>query len=142
MAIPVIGVGLGLAAGAFLLFRRRVNNDRQQAKLWLKEVLAESRAAMADQISHRFTDLELALTISLDQAVERRMEQLDAQIVLIDRAVAMDSSERQQRKRQLQADRDAVRARIRQLDEVLSGVADVLNPRVGEAGETDRTNDA
>ncbi|MGH3430981.1 MAG: dynamin family protein, partial [Mycobacteriales bacterium] len=122
LAIPVIGVGLGLAAGAFLLFRRRVNNDRQQAKLWLKEVLAESRAAMADEISHRFTDLELALTISLDHAVERRVEQLDLQIAQIDAAMAVDKSERLRRKQQLQDDREAVRARVRQLDDVLAQV--------------------
>ncbi|HEV2086992.1 MAG TPA: dynamin family protein [Cryptosporangiaceae bacterium] len=118
-AVPVIGVGVGLAAGAFMLYRRKVGNDRQQSRVWLKEVLAEARASLSEEITHRFTDLEFALTVALDEAVDRRIEQLDAQIAEIDRAMAEDKASRRKRRDALQGDRDAIRSRIKQLDEVL-----------------------
>lgn len=122
LAATGVGLVLGLAAGGFMLYRRKVGADRQQARVWLKEVLNEARAALSEEIAHRFTDLEYALTLALDEAVERRVEQLDAQIAQIDQAMAEDKSSRQRRRTALTADRDAVRARIKQLDETLAKV--------------------
>jgi hypothetical protein len=119
LLVPFAGVGLGLAAGAFVLYRRRVQTDRQQARVWLREVLAEARAALSDEIMHRFTDLQYALTLALDDAIERRLQQLDAHIAEIDRALADDKAARARRRTALQADRDALRARVKQVDEVL-----------------------
>lgn len=50
LLVPFAGLGLGLAAGAFILYRRRVQSDRQQARVWLREVLGEARAALSDEI--------------------------------------------------------------------------------------------
>jgi hypothetical protein len=118
--LPVAGLGLGLAAGAFVLYRRRVHTDRQQARVWLREVLAEARAALSDEITHRFTDLQYALTLALDDAIERRLQQLDAHIADIDTAMAEDKASRAKRKAALQAEREALRGRIKQVDEVLA----------------------
>jgi hypothetical protein len=118
-AVPVIGLGVGLAAGAFMLYRRRVGNDRSQARIWLREVLNEARASIAEEISHRFTDLQYALTVALDEAVERRVEQLDAQIAEIDKTMADDKAARAKKRTALQGERDGIRTRIKQLDEVL-----------------------
>lgn len=120
LLIPVAGLGLGLAAGAFILYRRRVASDRQQARTWLREVLAEARAALADEITHRFTDLQYGLTLALDDAIERRLQQLDAHIAEIDKALAQDKAGRLRRRAALQQERDGVRARVKQVDEVLS----------------------
>lgn len=120
LLIPFAGLGLGLAAGAFILYRRRVQSDRQQARLWLREVLGEARAALSDEITHRFTDLQYALTLALDDAIERRLAQLDAHIAEIDKALADDKAERTRRRAALQSERDALRARIKQVDEVLA----------------------
>jgi hypothetical protein len=120
LLVPVAGLGLGLAAGAFILYRRRVQSDRQQARLWLREVLAEARAALSDEIMHRFTDLQYALTLALDDAIERRLAQLDAHIAEIDQALADDKAERTRRRAALQSERDALRARVKQVDEVLA----------------------
>ena len=122
LLVPGLGIGLGLAAGAFMLYRRKVSGDRQQARVWLKEVLSEARASLNEEIAHRFTDLEFALTVALDEAVERRVEQLDAQIGQIDQALAEDKAVRNRRKDALKSDRDAVRGRITKLDEVLGQV--------------------
>jgi hypothetical protein len=119
LLIPVAGLGLGLAAGAFILYRRRVQSDRAQARLWLREVLAEARAALSDEIMHRFTDLQYALTLALDDAIERRLAQLDAHIAEIDKALADDKAERTRRRAALQSERETLRARVKQVDEVL-----------------------
>jgi len=119
LLIPVAGLGLGLAAGAFMLFRRRAQSDRAQARLWLRDVLAEARAALSDEITHRFTDLQYALTLALDDAIERRLAQLDAHIAEIDKALADDKAERARRRAAVAAERDAIRARLKQVDAVL-----------------------
>jgi len=117
--IPFAGIGLGLAAGALILYRRRVATDRQQARSWLREVIGEARAALSDEIMHRFTDLQYALTLALDDAIERRLQQLDAHIAEIDKAMADDKASRAKRRAALQQEREALRARVKQIDEVL-----------------------
>jgi hypothetical protein len=119
LLIPVVGVGLGLAAGAFMVWKRKAMTDKQQARAWLREVLGEARAALSDEIMHRFTDLQYALTLALDDAIERRLQQLDAHIANIDKSLAEDKAERAKRKATIGAERDSLRARIKQVDEIL-----------------------
>ncbi|WP_329110556.1 dynamin family protein [Micromonospora sp. NBC_01699] len=133
LLVPFAGLGLGLAAGAFILYRRRVQSDRQQARTWLREVLAEARAALSDEVTHRFTDLQYALTLALDDAIERRLRELDAHIAEIDKSLAEDKSTRARRRAALQAERETLRARIKQVDEVLVRTR-VLSPVPGTDG--------
>jgi hypothetical protein len=119
LVIPVVGIGLGLAAGAWMVFKRKSMQDKQQARSWLREVLGEARAALSDEIMHRFTDLQYALTLALDEAIERRLQQLDAHIAVIDQAMAEDKAERAKRKAALTQEREVLRARVKQVDEVL-----------------------
>ncbi|GAA0527802.1 dynamin family protein [Paractinoplanes ferrugineus] len=117
--VPVAGIGLGLAAGGYVLWRRRVQTDRQQARIWLRDVLGEARAALADEIANRFTDLQYALSVALDDAVERRLRDLDAHIAEIDAAAAEDAAGRQKRRLAAQQELDGVRAKLRHTDDVL-----------------------
>jgi hypothetical protein len=119
LVLPGIGIAIGLAAGAYMIFKRKSMTDRQGAKQWLREVLGDARAALSDEIMRRFTDLQYALTLALDEAIERRLHQLDAHIATIDKALADDKAERTKRRNALAQERDGARARIRQLDEVL-----------------------
>jgi hypothetical protein len=134
LLVPFAGVGVGLAAGGYVLWRRRVQTDQQQARTWLREVLAEARAALSDEIAYRFTDLQYALTVALDDAIERRLRELDAHIADIDAALAQDTATRAKARAAVQADRDVLRARVRQVDEMLVR-ARVLTP-AGHDGET------
>jgi hypothetical protein len=118
--IPVAGIGLGLAAGGYVLYRRRVQTDRQQARTWLRDVLGEARAALTDEISHRFTDLQYALSIAVDDAVERRLRELDAHIADIDAAAAEDAAGRARRRAQAHHDRDTVRTHLKKVDDALT----------------------
>jgi hypothetical protein len=119
LLIPVVGVGLGLAAGAFMVWKRKAMTDKQQARAWLREVLGEARAALSDEIMHRFTDLQYALTLALDDAIERRLQQLDAHIATIDKSLAEDKADRAKRKAAIGGERESLRARIKQVDEIL-----------------------
>ena len=125
VAVPV-GIAIGLGAGAYLLFKRKSMSDKQGTRQWLREVLNEARAALSDEIMHRFTDLQYALTLALDEAIERRLQQLDAHIANIDKAMAEDKAERGKRKAALAAEREGLRARIKQLDEVLVRVRQLM----------------
>jgi hypothetical protein len=126
LVVPMIGLGLGLAAGAYLVWKRRSMTDKQQARTWLREVLGEARAALSDEIMYRFTDLQYALTVALDEAIERRLQQLDAHIAEIDKSLADDKAERAKRKATLAQEREALRAKIKQVDEVLVRVRALL----------------
>ena len=119
LLVPAAGIGLGLAAGGYVLWRRRVQTDRQQARIWLRDVLGEARAALADEIANRFTDLQYALSVAVDDAVERRLRELDAHIAEIDAAAAEDAAGRAKRRARAQQELDGVRARLRTLDGVL-----------------------
>ncbi|MET0493118.1 MAG: hypothetical protein ABW000_08310, partial [Actinoplanes sp.] len=120
LLIPAAGLGLGLAAGGYVLWRRRVQTDRQQARGWLRDVLGEARAALSDEISYRFTDLQYALGVAVDDAVERRLRELDEHIADIDAAAAEDAAGRARRRSRAQAEVGVVRAQIRQVDDVLA----------------------
>lgn len=117
--IPFAGLGLGLAAGGYVIYRRRVHTDRRHAHTWLRDVLAEARAALTDEISGRFTDLQYSLAVALDEAIERRLRELDALIAEIDAAAAEDAAGRAKRRAAATADRDAAATRLRQADEAL-----------------------
>jgi hypothetical protein len=120
LLVPVAGIGLGLAAGGYVLWRRRVQTDRQQARTWLRDVLAEARAALADEIANRFTDLQYALNTAVDDAVERRLRDLDAHIAEIDAAAAEDAAGRARRRATAQQELDTARARLRAADDALA----------------------
>ncbi|MEV4277619.1 dynamin family protein [Actinoplanes xinjiangensis] len=119
MLIPFAGLGLGLAAGGYVIYRRRVHTDRRHAHTWLRDVLAEARAALTDEISGRFTDLQYALSVALDDAIERRLRELDALIAEIDAAAAEDAAGRARRRAAATTDRDTAAARLRVADEAL-----------------------
>jgi Dynamin family len=126
LLLPGIGIAIGLAAGAYMIFKRKSMTDKQGTRQWLREVLNEARAALSDEIMHRFTDLQYALTLALDEAIERRLQQLDSHIANIDKAMAEDKAERSKRKAALAQEREGLRARIKQLDEVLVRVRQLL----------------
>ncbi|WP_229074840.1 dynamin family protein [Actinoplanes sp. DH11] len=119
LLLPFAGIGLGLAAGGYVLYRRRVHNDRRQAQTWLRDVLAEARAALGDEVTQRFTDLQYTLSVALDDAIERRLRELDAHIAEIDAAAAEDAAGRARRRAAAQQERDAAATRLRQADEAL-----------------------
>jgi hypothetical protein len=125
LVLPVVGIGLGLAAGAFMVWKRKSMTDKVQQRTWLREVLAEARAALSDEVANRFTDLQYALTLALDDAIERRIQQLDAHIADIDKAMAEDKQSRAKKKATLQASREQLMVRLKSVDEVIVKVGQI-----------------
>lgn len=126
IAIPVIGIGLGLAAGAFMLYKRKVQGDRQAARVWVKEVLGETRASLMDELQHRFAELDYVFNIALDEALEKRGNQLDKQIADTEKALLQDKETRGKKKAALTKKSEALGLKVKQLEEVLVKARAVL----------------
>ena len=58
--------------------------------------------------------------MAVDDAVERRLRDLDAHIADIDAAAAEDAAGRARRRARAQADRDRIRAELARLDDALA----------------------
>ena len=126
VVLTASGVGLGLAAAAFVMYRRKVSQDRQQAQRWVREVLQETRASLQDEIQYRFTEIEYVFNMALDDALERRGQQLDKQIAAAEKNLKQDNATRNKKKEGLAKRREAYRTKVKQLDEVLAKTRAVL----------------
>jgi hypothetical protein len=82
---------------------------------------------LSDEVAYRLTDLHHALSVAVDDAVERRLRELDAHIAEVDAAAAEDAAGRARRRAKAQQDRDEVRQKLKKADEVLSRAA-ALSP--------------
>lgn len=119
-ALSATGVGIGVAAGAFLLYRRKITGDRQAATRWIRDVIADARTALQEEVAYRFTEIEYIFTTALDDALRRRSDALDARIATAEAAAAADNDLRNKKKEQLKRRRETMSQKVRQLDEVLA----------------------
>ncbi|GAA2145899.1 dynamin family protein [Glycomyces algeriensis] len=120
IALTASGVGIGLAAAAFLLYRRKIQGNRQAAKQWIQRVIAEARANLNEEISFRFTEVEFVFNSTLDDALERRAAEFDARISAAENAQKADQAARAKKQAALKQRRDSMAAKVKQLDEVLA----------------------
>lgn len=131
LAVPTlvfapISVGLGVLATRWMVRLRRQVADRNHYRTWVAEALAETRATLENEVAGQFVDAEQSLTMALDQAIARRVEQLDHQIGQIDEALRMDAQARDQRRREIEASLALTRRSIDRVDGLL--------PRLRAAG--------
>jgi predicted GTPase len=120
IALTASGVGIGLAAAAFLLYRRKIQGNRAAAKQWIQRVIAEARANLNEEISFRFTEVEFVFNSTLDDALERRAAEFDARISAAENAQKADQAARAKKQAALKQRRDSMAAKVKQLDEVLA----------------------
>lgn len=133
VAATASGVGLALAAGAFILYKRKASQDRQEAQKWVREVLQETRASLQDELQYRFSELEYVFNLALDDALEKRGEQLDKQIAAAEKNLKQDNQARAKKKETLTKRREAFKSKIKQIDEVLTKTKSVLPKAPTEA---------
>ncbi|HIV57703.1 MAG TPA: dynamin family protein [Candidatus Stackebrandtia faecavium] len=126
VAIAASGIGLGLAAAGFMMYRRKVSQDRQQAGRWVREVLQETRASLQEEIQYRFTEIEYTFNLALDDALEKRGAQLDKQIASAEKALKEDNASRAKKKESLTKRHEALKTKVKQVDEVLAKTKSVL----------------
>jgi hypothetical protein len=120
VALTASGVGIGLAAAAFLLYRRKIQGNRQAAKQWIQRIIAEARANLNEEISFRFTEVEFVFNSTLDDALERRAAEFDARISAAENAAKADQAARAKKQAALKQRRDSMAQKVKQLDEVLA----------------------
>jgi len=120
VALSASGIGVGLAAAAFLLYRRKIQGDRQAAKGWISRIIAEARANLNEEISFRFTEVEFVFNSTLDDALERRAAEFDARISAAENAQKADQAARAKKQAALKQRRDSMATKVKQLDEVLA----------------------
>lgn len=120
VALSASGIGVGLAAAAFLLYRRKIQGNRQAAKQWIQRIVAEARANLNEEISFRFTEVEFVFNSTLDDALERRAAEFDARISAAENAQKADQAARAKKQAALKQRRDSMASKVKQLDEVLA----------------------
>ncbi|WP_199036668.1 dynamin family protein [Glycomyces salinus] len=120
VAAAASGIGIAVAAGGFLLYRRKIQGDRQAAKQWIQRVIAEARANLNEEIGFRFTEVEFVFNSTLDDALERRGTEYDSRIAAAEEAAKADQAARAKKKEALKQRRDSMAQKVKQLDEVLA----------------------
>ncbi|WP_100444369.1 dynamin family protein [Glycomyces xiaoerkulensis] len=119
-ALTASGLGVGVAAAAFLLYRRKTQGNRQAAKQWVQRVIGEARANLNEEVGFRFTEVEFVFNSTLDDALERRGAEYDARIQAAESAAKADQAARAKKKESLKKRRDSMAQKVKQLDEVLA----------------------
>lgn len=132
VAIVAAPIAIGVAAASFIIYKRKASQDRQQAQRWVREVLQETRASLQEEIQYRFTEIEYTFNLALDDALERRGEQLDKQIANAEKALKQDNTTRAKKKEGLTKRHEAYKLKIKQVDEVLAKAKAVL-PKTAES---------
>ncbi|MGH8877543.1 MAG: dynamin family protein, partial [Stackebrandtia sp.] len=99
---------------------------RQQSQRWVREVLQETRASLQEEIQYRFTEIEYTFNLALDEALEKRGEELDKQIASAEKSLKQDNATRAKKKEGLTKRHDAFKLKIKQVDEVLAKTRAVL----------------
>ncbi|WP_017977110.1 dynamin family protein [Actinopolyspora halophila] len=114
-ALPLAGVGvgalnpvvlpvtivLGLGAGWWMARTRRHAADKQHVKQWLAEAIAEARSTLEQLVSEQLIEAEQQLSLALDDALGKRVEAIEGELREIDRALKLDSAERNRQLRTL-----------------------------------------
>lgn len=126
VALSASGIGVGIAAAGFLLYRRKIQGNRQAAKQWIQRVIAEARANLNEEIGFRFTEVEFVFNSTLDDALERRGTEYDARISAAESAAKADQAARAKKKDALKQRRDSMAQKVKQLDEVLAKARTLL----------------
>lgn len=131
-AVPVLGwvlapvsLVVGGVVAAWMVRSRRLVVDRQHHKQWVTDTLAEVRAALESEVAGRFVDAEQALTLALDGAVARRVDQLDREIKQVDDALRVDAAERERRRKELSGLADQVVTVVTRVDQLLPALRSV-----------------
>ncbi|MBP2475625.1 putative GTPase [Crossiella equi] len=98
IVLPVTIV-LGLGAGWWLARTRKHTADKTYLKQWLTEVVADARSTMEQLVSEQLIEAEQQLSLALDDALARRIGAIEDELREVDKALRMDTAERN---RQLQ----------------------------------------
>jgi Dynamin family len=94
IAVLPVTIVLGLGAGWWLARARRHTADKAHLRQWLADVLAEARSTLDQVVAEQMIDAEQQLSLTLDEALGRRIAAIEDELRAVDRALRMDADDR------------------------------------------------
>ncbi|OQO90638.1 dynamin [Saccharomonospora piscinae] len=85
---------IGLGAGWWMARTRRHAADKQHAKQWLIESIADARSTLDQLVAEQLIEAEQQLSLALDDALSRRIEAIEAELKELDTTIRMGEKER------------------------------------------------
>ncbi len=133
----LVPLTLGLGAGAAWWMTRARSHvaDRVHVKQWSADVLAEARSGLDQLVAEQLIDTEHALGSALDDALARRVAQVDAELREIDAALRLDAGERARRGRACELRHDQLLTGAQRAQALLARIA-VVRDRPSLEGTT------
>lgn len=127
LVLVPLTLGLGGGAAWWMARTRGHMADKVHVKQWSTEVFAEARSALDQLVAEQLIDAEHRLGDALDEALARRVEQVEEELRQVDAALRLDTAERSEQ----------LRATERQLAVLTAGQerAAMLLARMRELGD-------
>lgn len=95
LLVPTIVIGLG--AGWWLAKTRKHTADKQHMKQWLTESIADARSTVDQLVAEQLIAAEQQLSLALDEALGKRITGIEEELREVDKALRLDTAERQKR---------------------------------------------
>ncbi len=129
--VVLVPLTLGLGAGAAWWMARTRGHvtDRVHVKQWAAEVHLEARAALDHLVAEQLIDVEHQLAAALEEAMGRRLAQLEAELRDVDSALARDAGERASQSRAAERRHTELLAGAQHAAALLARVAEVRDRR-------------
>lgn len=129
--VVLVPLTLGLGAGAAWWMARTRGHvtDRAHVKQWAAEVHLEARAALDHLVAEQLIDVEHQLAAALEEAMGRRLAQLEAELRDVDSALARDAGERASQSRAAERRHTELAAGAQHAAALLARVAAVRDRR-------------
>jgi len=95
LLVPTIAIALG--AGWWLSKTRKHSADKQHMKQWLGEAIADARSTVDQLLAEQLIEAEQQLSLSLDEALGKRITGIEEELREVDKALRLDTAERTKR---------------------------------------------
>jgi len=95
LLVPTIAIALG--AGWWLSKTRKHSADKQHMKQWLGEAIADARSTVDQLLAEQLIEAEQQLSLSLDEALGKRIAGIEEELREVDKALRLDTAERTKR---------------------------------------------
>ena len=95
LLVPTIAIALG--AGWWLSSTRKHSANKQHMKQWLTEAIADARSTVDQLLAEQLIEAEQQLSLSLDEALGKRITGIEEQLREVDKALRLDTAERAKR---------------------------------------------
>lgn len=95
LLVPTIMIGLG--AGWWLAKTRKHTADKQHMKQWLSESIVDARSTLDQLVAEQLIEAESQLALALDEALGKRIAGIEEELREVDKALRLDTAERQKR---------------------------------------------